>query len=860
MSPFVTLSKSKFCRLMVCGLWLVVAMMTSAQIPAGKAGFDKNVRPFLQEHCFRCHGPDEAKGKLTLHELTGVGGSDEEMATWEDILIMIEDGDMPPDDEPQPDVKQRDAITAWIDQAIKDAAKNGKDKGHGPIARRLTNAEYQNTMRDLLGVDIDLAEKLPVDPTKPYEFNNSAELMRLGPEQIDRYLQRARHALASVIVEGERPEVITFRREWDTTPPPPSTNPKLKNKVGLAKSDVGVHGNNRGSAAQGFSMTKFPKRGPFKLKFKASAVLTNGATEVPLYWIMGEDINVNQSTRRVKPIGTTILKSTEPKVFELSGLVENYPVQTGRARKGNPLPDAISITPRNLFDDGTVGDDRSFFKDLNHTYSRPAIEWVEFQAPVYETWPPKAHQRILFDSPLRESDPDAYVKAVLRKFMGRAYRRPATDNEVDRFHKVYNLVAPEMKSFEAAMRETLAMVLISPQFLMHTVVKDGVARKEHALVSRLSYFLWSSMPDDELLALAESGEIGQPKVLRQQIERMIKDERFDDSMENFAMQWMSMDKMLTVPINADRFPRFLFYVSHGERKGTEIPYRPTIRDYMIEETVGYIRESIKHNASVTQLVDSNVAYINQPLAAHYGVEGVKFHNHQLVTLKPGHHLGGLLTQGSMLIGNGYGSVPHPIYRTVWLREAILGEKVAAPPADIPDISELEGVDKKDVEKALTIKDFLALHRTKASCTDCHARLDPWGIPFEHYNAIGQYQPKVPKEGVRVEPFVANKHKDVSGYMDYLESINTQAIDASAKLPNGPEVSTMKELKAFILKHRMDDVADNVARRLFTYGLGRHLDYKDRPAIDAILAESKKNQYKMRDMLFSICMSELFIQP
>ena len=841
------------CSLVACVLQLGVALPSVAQIPAGRIGFDKSVRPFLQEHCFRCHGEDKAKGKLTLHQLTGVGGSDEEMAIWEDILIMIEDGDMPPDGEPQLDVKQRDAITAWIDQAIKDAAKKGKGKSHGPIARRLTNFEYENTMRDLLGVDLDLAENLPVDPVKPYEFNNSAELMRLGPEQIDRYLENARNALASVIVEGEKPEAIKHRREWDPTPPQPDKNGKVR----LPASHVGVHGNGRGTAAHGIGLTKFPERGPFKLRFKASAVLTNHATEVPLYWIMGESIQVNSSTRRVKPVGTTILKSTEPEVYELRGRIENFPVQTGRSHRGKKQPDAISITPLNLFDDGRVKDDRSFFKELNHTFSRPSIEWVEFEGPIYETWPPAAHKRILFDSSLRQSDPDAYVKAVLRRFMGRAYRRPATDHEVDRFHKIYRLVAPEMKTFEAAIRETLAMVLISPQFLMHTVVKEGVASKEHALASRLSYFLWSSMPDDELLALAASGEIGKPVVLKQQIDRMINDERFDDSMENFAMQWMSIGKMMTVPINADRFPRFLFYVSHGERKGTEIPYRPTIRDYMIEETVGYIRESFKHNASAAQLVDSNVAYLNQPLAIHYGVDGVKAHDHQLVTLKPGHDLGGLLTHGSVLIGNGNGSTPHPIYRAVWLREAILGEKVAPPPAEIPDISELPGV---ELEKALTIKDLLALHRKETSCNDCHARLDPWGIPFEHYNAVGNYQPKVPKEGVRVEPFVQGKHKDISGYMDYLESINTESIDASAKLPNGPEVRTMKELKAYILKYRIDDVADNVARRLLTYGLGRHLDFKDRPAVDALLADAKNNQYKLRDMLTSICMSELFIQP
>ncbi len=825
----------------------------SEEIPLGHEGFSKTIEPFFENHCIRCHGPDKAKGKLTLHELKGVNGGDEEMETWEDILIMLEDGDMPPDDEPQPNDKEREAITEWINQSIKAAANKNEEGGHGPIARRLTNFEYHNTMRDLLGIELDLINEIPKDPVKPYEFNNSAELMRLGPEQLDAYLQNARRAMASVIVEGERPEVIKHRKEWDTSP----QKPDKKGKVRMPPSQVGVFGSYRGSAAHGVNLTEFPERGPFKMRFKASAVLTNGATEVPIHWIMGESIQVNSSTRSVKPVGTTILTSEEPQVFELTGRIENYPVQTARAHKKRKLPDAISITPLNIYDDGTVKDDRSFFKVTNSKISRPSIEWLEVEWPVYDTWPPESHARILFDSPLREPNPDAYVKQVLTNFMSRAFRRPATTNELERFFKIYKLIEPEMDSLEATMRETLSMVLISPQFLMHTVIKEGVARKEHALVNRLSYFLWGSMPDEQLLELAASGEISEPKVLRQQIERMIADERFDDFMQNFAMQWMSMDKMLTVPINADRFPRFLFYVSHGERKGTEIPYRPTIRDYMIEETVGFIRESFTHNASVKQLVDSDVAYLNQPLAAHYGVDGVKHHHHKLVSLKPGHQLGGLLTHGSMLIGNGNGSTPHPIYRAVWLREAILGEYVAPPPADIPDISELPGA---ELEKALTIKDLLKLHRKKTSCNDCHARLDPWGIPFEHYNAIGQYQPKVPKMGTQVEPFVPEKHVDIRGYMDYLKSINTVPIEADARVPNGPVVDGVKDLKTYIIEHRLHDVADNVTRRLISYGLGRHLNYKDRPSVDAILEQSEKNQYKLRDLLVSICESELFVQP
>jgi len=846
-------SKSMLCSLMACSLWIAGMTMGPAQIAPGKEGFHKNVRPFLEEHCFRCHGPEKAKGKLTLHNLKGVGGSDEEMETWEDILIMIEDGDMPPDDEPQPEVKQREAVTAWIDQSIKEAAKQGKQGSHMPVARRLTNFEYHNTMRDLLGIELDLVDNLPKDPVKPYESNNNSELMRLVPEQIDGYLQNARKAMASAIVEGERPEVIVSRQEWDPTYP----KPDAKGKVGLPKSHVGVFSNSRGSAAHGVSLSNFPERGPFKLRFKASAILTNGATEVPLHWIMGDSVQVNSSTCNVKPVGTTIISSTEPQVYELTGLVENFPVQTGRSHKQRQLPDAISITPINIFDDGTVKDDTSFFKESNSKVSRASVEWLEVQWPVYDTWPPQSHTRILFDSPLRETDTEAYVKQVLERFMSRAFRRPASSAEVERYAKIYHLVAPEMPSFEAAMRETLAMVLISPQFLMHTVTEDGAASKEYALASRLSYFLWGSMPDEQLFEVAASGEIGKPKVLRQQIERMIDDKRFGDFVRNFTMQWMSIDKMRTVPINADLFPRFLFYVSHGERKGTEVPYVPTIRDHMIEETIGYVRESIKHNAVLTQLIDSDVAYLNQPLAAHYGVEGVKTHHHQLVKLKHGHHLGGLLTHGSVLIGNGTGTAPHPIYRAVWLREAILGEYVAPPPAEVPALADTAG---DSAEKALSIKDALALHRKETSCNDCHARLDPWGIPFEHYNAIGKYQPKVPKEGVRVLPFIADKHKDISGYLDYLESINTESLDASAKVPNGPEVQGMDDLKDFIIKNRLHDVADNVTRRLLTYGLGRHLDFKDRPQVDAIVAQSKANGHKLRDLLIAICMSEAFLQP
>jgi hypothetical protein len=513
----------------------------------------------------------------------------------------------------------------------------------------------------------------------------------------------------------------------------------------------------------------------------------------------------------------------------------------------------LHVTPQNLYDNGALNDaQRNLAMWGNLALPRVVVEWIEFEAPLADVWPPPHHTRILFDSPLRESDPDAYVRAVLQRFMARAYRQPPTEEDVHRFARIYEVIRPEQATMEAALRETLAMVLISPKFLHHIETNDP-ADHPYELASKLSYFLWASMPDDELLELAQQGKLDDPVVIERQVLRLLADQRSRGFVDNFTMQWLSLAKMKTVPINSDLFPRFLYYVALGERAGTEVPYRPTIRDYMLQETTGFIAELIQRNASVLQIVDSDFAYLNQPLAAHYGVAGVQGDELRPVPVKPEHHLGGLLTQGSVLIGNGTGSAPHPIYRAVWLREAILGDHVAPPPAEVPALSDSAG---ESAEKAANIKDLLARHRQVESCNDCHARLDPWGIPFEHYNAIGKYQPLVPKAGTRVQGF-GSRFADFEAYESYLESINTVEVDAAARVPLGPQVDGMHELKAYLLQHRQDEIAENVIRRLLTYGIGRELNYRDRFAIERLLQQARDNDYKLRDIIVSICQSDTF---
>ncbi|MDG1873486.1 MAG: DUF1592 domain-containing protein [Mariniblastus sp.] len=832
---------------------LLVSLGT-AQVGQQGDGYIVQVKPFFQTHCIRCHGPEKSKSELTLHTLDGDLALGRGLERWENVLDALESGSMPPEDQPQPSEAERKIVTEWINQGLREFIDHASQEAAKSTVRRLTNFEYENTMRDLLGIELDLIEDLPQDPLKPYHFNNSAELMLLGPEQINRYLEVARRAMASVIVDPAKPETYKTRQEWGAE----------ESNKGFAKSlprnEIAIQNSRRGTPGQGMGIKDFPKTGEFRIRFQASAVFPNGATELPLRFVMGYNLNVNSSTQEVVPVGVVHLRNSprEPQVYELRGRIENYPVQMGRMHRGKLRPDTLTITPQNIYDDGSLNDDNRFlYWPRQPDMPRAVVDWIEFEAPLTEVWPPTHHNRILFDSPLRESEPRKYIHEVLTRFMSRAYRRPVTVGEVDRFLEVYDLLKPELATLEATIRETLAMVLVTPQFLLHTKAEGGVVEQDYELASSLSYFLWGSMPDAELFGVAAKGGLDEPEEIEKQVLRMLADPRANDFVSNFTNQWLSLPKMKTVPINRDLFPRFLYYVEAGERAGTERPYIPTIRDHMIDETVGFVAELIRRNASVTNLVDSDFAMLNQPLAAHYGVKGVEGQRLRRVAVKPEHHLGGLLTQGSILIGNGTGSAPHPIYRAVWLREAILGDKVKPPPAEVPALTDSAG---DSAEQALTIKDLLAKHRTQESCNDCHVRLDPWGIPFERYNAIGKYQPRVPKEGTRVRGFDLKRDEDLAGYARYLESINTQEVQSEARVPHGPQVDDMAQLKTHLLTARKQDIAENVIRRLLTYGIGRELTYRDRYEIENIFTDWAENDFLIRDMIVLICQSQIFRTP
>lgn len=825
-------------------LWCAPGVFAD-EIPQGEAGYAAKVKPFLETYCISCHGPDKSKGSITLHTLDGAFELEQDLERWEDILEVLRYKEMPPEDEKQPSGEDREAIKNWVDLGLREYVRKASEVAPVPMARRLTNFEYQNTMRDLLGLELDFTKNLPEDPKKPYYFNNTAEFMLLGPEQIDRYLENARRAMASVIVDPGEPKVFRKSQKWDVT------------QKGKGGAEIPVY-QGPGVGRKTVSLNGWPATGEYRIRIKAAGRFPEGVDEVPLRLVMGSDLRHDSGTGQYEPVGTVHLRNRPDDLqeFELRGRIENHPIQVGKITKKGQAPPSMIITAQNLFDNGELNDHRKSAFDSSWSQSAPRVVLasLDFEAPVTDVWPPAHHTRILFESPLRQSDRKAYVREVLERFMTRAFRRTVSDSEVDRFARLYELLEPGFGSLEATMRETLSMVLIAPQFLYHTLAGEGLTSPQFELASRLSYFLWGSLPDGQLLNAAFKGQLDDPKVLEVHVRRLLKDERSNDFVDNFTTQWMSLEKMKAININQNLFPRFLYYVHVGERRGQEILFRPTIRDYMHQETVGFIAELIRRNASVSNIIDSDFAYLNEPLADHYGVEGVQGLKMRAVPIKPEHRIGGLPTQGSILIGNGTGSAPHPIYRAVWLREAILGDEVKPPPAEVPALADSAG---DSADQALTIKDLLAKHRDVESCNDCHVRLDPWGIPFERYSAIGKYQPRVSKEGSRIRGFNIKEDKDMQGYQAYLDKVYTNGVDAKSRVPHGPEVDGMQELKKYLLKARLDDVAENVVRRLLTYSIGRALTYRDRFAVEELVKEAKKTDYAMGDIIISICLSDTF---
>ena len=484
------------------------------------------------------------------------------------------------------------------------------------------------------------------------------------------------------------------------------------------------------------------------------------------------------------------------------------------------------------------------------------IEAIEVEAPYFEQWPPESHRRIFFDSPLRELDRGAYTREVIARFLRRAYRRDIADWEVDRSVEFWREVRHDFDTYEDGVRETLVSILCSPNFLymaepevaLASVVGSGTpavvpgsssvradagekpsdrsaasGRSEHPadaeadthpprslgeseLAARLSYFLWNSMPDAQLAGLARQGRLRAN--LADEVERMLEDPRAERFIRTFAREWLRMDRHESMTINADRHPRYTRFVK---------------RD-MAEETVHFLLHVLREELPLATLVDSDFAMLNENLANFYGVDGVQGQHFRPVPVPRELGRGGLLSQGAFLAGHSDGMEPHPIKRAVWLKEKILGEHIPAPPPNVPDLDpETPGFDQ------MTLREQLDAHRDNPSCYDCHAGIDPYGVVFEHYSAVGLLE----------------------------QNRKGRPIDASTTLPDGTEVANVAELKSYLQSGGYERVAHSVIEHLFIYALGRNTSFADADTLARLREEVRARGDTLRGAVHAIVSSEVF---
>lgn len=785
---------------------IIIAVVLSVSVcgeEAADRSFPQHVRPFIQKYCATCHGPDVQESNVRLDNLSADLFNDRAAAeTWHEVLNVLNSGEMPPEEEVQPTAAERDEVTKSLRKQI-DAVVEARSQTDGRVVlRRLNRTEYQNTMTDLLQMEMDYSRDLPPDAVSEDGFVNNGRSLQMSAMQLEYYLDTARRALDRLIVSGPTPEVFEYSYEA-------SNLDKWRGKAVRS---------NRLQRQQEFLATEktdYPEAGRFRIRVTLTADLKADKGFPLLEVSFGYRPDTQILMESFELIEVT---SEEQQTFEFIGRLEEFPLPV----RGQGKYPGIVTRIRNVYDDGSPLPKGDKEKKKKAVYpdepDLPAIhiESVEFTAPLFDKWPPANHCAVLFESELRSTDEPAYMAEVLQKFMRRAFRRPVTATEVQRYVSFFKSIRAEFPTFEQAVRETLAMVLVSPDFLYLIEPADDTKRatSDWELASRLSYFLWSTMPDESLLADADGGVLHNDDVLRAQVSRMIADPRVNAFVDQFTEQWLQLNYIDNIAVDMK------------EHRG----FNDELRNTMVAETRSLFAELLKENRSCDHFLSSDFTMLNERLARHYDIDGVQGNEFRRVSLAKSHHRGGLLSHASIMLINSDGRDSHPVRRAVWLRDRLLNDPPAPPPPDVPS---LEDATDPDFLK-LSVREQLEVHRQKDACDSCHRNIDPWGIALENFDAVGKWRTRLKSHG--------RKHD----------------VNAAATLPSGDAFAGADELKSYLLAKRREQFARSLVSRLMTYALGRRLELSDQPIVDDIVADSLENGFRLADLVQEVAASPVFL--
>ena len=833
---------------------LLLAIAASTAKGQTDAEFSGKIQPVLAKYCATCHGEEQQSGDIRIDDLDPdmIHGKDAE--TWQLVLDQLNLGDMPPEDEEQPQVHERRALVNWLTAALKKAAEH-KQKDTNVVLRRLTNDQYTNSLRDLLKLDVNFGQDLPPDGLSDDGFKNNGLDQGASLLQTEYYMTLATRALEKAIVTDNPPVshryVFKFGKGINSEEKNKDRRKKGAREIPVSERDHTVatfENRNVGTEASAFvendnrqrcypdlraarnkrfsieddgvllepaiphvelgdfiwnapmpslklHLRDFPMEGDFVLRVKVAQADAENETTPYLRACIGEWLDHGEDfktlERSVKVTGTL----DEFQTIEFRGRLENFPVPIYIPGK----KDIATMIVVGVWNDAMA---------IDKSVEGPAVivKSMEFECGHVGDWPPASQKHILIPSKNRETE-TVYSREVIQNFMNKAFRRPASSEEVDSYYGLWESLRPQCESFEQSIRETLASVLVSPNFLYLVEASNPPATQpstisEHELASRLSYFLWNSTPDDRLLQLAEQKQLRSN--LPTEVDRLIKSPSSAKFVASFCEQWLQMEKMTHTKVDIKTFPRFNRFV----------------RDDMLRETRLFFSEVLYKDMSIMNLVDADFTMLNQNLAQFYGIDDVKGGHFRKVKLTEDAKRGGLISQGIFLTGNSNGKEPHPIKRGAWLISRILDDPPPPPPPNVPVIDE----DDPELAK-LSIKEQLQRHRDNPSCADCHAKVDPWGLVLENYNAVGLWS-----------------HREGA---------------AEATLPKGKTLDGVDALKQYILEEKKEQFTRALVQHLLRYALGRSLSFTDRAAIDKIVQQVENDDYKFQSLIREIVTSPVF---
>lgn len=776
---------------------------SGGKVPDGPAG------PLLAEHCEKCHKGSKHKGDFQIDSLTPDFSDPKNVERWVAVLEQLKAGDMPPEDRPRPPAPQVDAVVKWITERAGPEIARRAAEGR-TVLRRLNRAEYQNTINDLLGVQADLKGQLPQDGSTN-GFDNAGTALHTSGFLMERYLDAAEKALNLAIVNQKQP--------------PSQLKKRISIKEGhpIRSTTESVYRFLDEGAVVCFSSSLWhevsvpgvyqPDGGNYRFRICASAIQSAGK---PVTFRVTESNTRLTGTSGL--IGYFDAQPDEPTLIEFVHYME--------ART------TIRILPWGLAGAQTVskvGADKWEGAGL-------AVQYVEAEGPLYESWPPPSHRQIFGDLPQKPApiynqstrvevasdDPLADAANILRRFTRRAFRRTVTDEDVAPYLAIVKARMESGNSFELSVRAALKGALMSPEFLFLRE-KPGIL-DDFALASRLSYFLWSTMPDEELLTLAEQKKLSDPQTLHAQVERMLAHPKAVALTANFLGQWLGLRDIDATEPAAIVYPE----------------YDHLLKVSMIRETELFFEEVLKNDLSLTNFISSDFSMLNGRLAKHYGIPGPQGWEFQKTSLPPGSHRGGLLTMASVMKVTSNGTTTSPVIRGAWVLDRILGAPTPPPPDDVPVLD-------PDIRGAVTIRDQLAKHRTLEMCASCHTRIDPPGFALESFDCIGGWRDNYRTTGNGASVVVDGRR------MSYHLG---KKVDPSDVMPDGQKFQDVDELKQLLLRDK-DQLARALTIKLLTYATGAAPKAADRPAVQAIVANVGQKNYGLRSLVHEIVQSEIF---